>query len=162
MYLPYHWPMWVGVAFLIFSCWCNESPHQRSRLDKCGSCCIKPMANRVHFFGLAAGPACTHFHYLTHRYTRKWPSETWWLRAKTHGLSQNISNRYEEAVCRVTSGNGNSCAQAPAISRKSAPQLPHLSNLFLWSEVSKEVPYFLHKIAALKTCTFFFPVTSWP
>ena len=24
---------------------------QRGRLDKCGSCCIKPMANRVRFFG---------------------------------------------------------------------------------------------------------------
>ena len=50
--------------------------YQRSRLDKCGSCCIKPMANRVHFFGSTAGLARTHFHYLTHRYTRKWPSET--------------------------------------------------------------------------------------
>ena len=35
---------------------------QRSRLDKCGSCCIKPMANHMRFFGLTAGPARTHFH----------------------------------------------------------------------------------------------------
>ena len=32
---------------------------QRSRLDKCGSCCIKPMANRVRFFGLTVG-TCAH------------------------------------------------------------------------------------------------------
>ena len=35
-------------------------------------------------------------------------------------------------MCRVTSGNGNACAQVPAVSRKNAPQLPHLSNLLLW------------------------------
>ena len=33
-------------------------------------------------------------------------------------------------------GNGNACAQVPAVRRKSAPQLPHLSNLLLCNEQS--------------------------
>ena len=91
---------------------------QRNRLDKCGSCCIKPMANRVHIFGSTAR-TCAHAFPLPDtplhtKVTFRKNMVIRWLRAETHGLSQNISNRYQEAVCRVTSGNGNACAQVPA------------------------------------------------
>ena len=81
-----------------------------SRLDKCGSCCIRPMANHVCFFGSTAGPARTHFHYLTHRYTRKWPSEkqnqviesrNTWLVAEH--LEQKLRGR---VPCNVTTSFG--------------------------------------------------------
>ena len=70
--------------------------YQRSRLDKCGSCCVKPMANRVHIFGswqdLRARISIT-WHTVTHGSDLQKNRELGDWEPK-HGLLQNISNRY--------------------------------------------------------------------
>ena len=114
--------------------------YQRSRLDKCGSCDA--------LFRLTAGPARTHFHYLTLHGTR--PLNICSRCSATNHVFR-LSITWFSVFLKVTfvrigvSGNGNACAQVPAIRPKKCTrfaiglmqQLPHLSNLLLCSRVSK-------------------------